>query len=282
MLGDMKKTIILFLLSLCTGAFFAQETDLKVQEPYDQVYFLNGDVLEAEIKKIDTDHIEYIFPKETFLNIVKKEEIENIVYKSGRVQHFNKRKEAPIILRRPIEKNKIAILPIPFIRQDDGFIESDQKARLAQAKVFNFLTEELGRIYPRTLQTPRETNSILKKTGVKLEDLDQLPIQEIQSYLGVEYIITGRIDYVTNVRQTKISSSSGKIQRRNDDDYRVNDQTVDTIDEDIGYDYTVYIDVYENEVNIYSKNRVPFFGFKNSWEDSFEYIMKRMPIFNRK
>ncbi len=185
----MRKVTILVFLLVSTLVF--------AQEKTDKVYFLNGDVLEVEIKKIDTDKIEYVFPNESFSNTASKSKIQKIQFKSGRVQNFNKVKEAPKSLKKAIVKNKIAVLPIPFIKQADGSLDTEQKARLAQSKVYNFLVKRLGNIHPRTLQTPRETNSLLRKAGIKVADLDQMSMAEIESYLGVEYVITGRIDYLS-------------------------------------------------------------------------------------
>ncbi len=268
----MRKVTILVFLLVSTLVF--------AQEKTDKVYFLNGDILEVEIKKIDTDKIEYVFPNESFSNTANKSEIEKIVFKSGRVQNFNKVKEAPKSLKKAIVKNKIAVLPIPFIKQADGSLDTEQKARLAQSKVYNFLVEHLGNIHPRTLQTPRETNSLLRKAGIKVADLDQMSMEEIQNYLGVEYVITGRIDYVRKVSETSESATAGKI-KTDDDDAVLIGGTIKNKSERFNYVYTVYIDLYQNNNNIYSKNREPFFEGKNSWEDSFEYILKRMPIYNR-
>ncbi len=268
----MKKATILLLLFVSAFVF--------AQEKTDKVYFLNGDVLEVEIKKIDTDKIEYVFPNESFSNTASKSKIQKIQFKSGRVQNFNEVKEAPKSLKKAIIKNKVAILPIPFIKQADGSVDSDQKARLAQSKVYNFLVEHLGNIHPRTLQTPRQTNALLRKAGVKISDLDQMSMDEIENFLGVEYVITGRIDYVTKTSQTSESASGGKINTDDDDIFAVGG-TVKHTSQNTRYNYTVYIDLYQKEDNIYSKNRQPFFDFKNSWQDSFEYMLKRMPIYNR-
>ncbi len=268
----MKKATILLLLFISAFVF--------AQEKTDKMYFLNGDILEVEIKKISTNEIEYVFPNESFSNTVSKNEVEKVQFKSGRIQNFNKIKEAPKSLKKAIVKNKIAVLPIPFIKQEDGSLDTEQKARLAQSKVYNFLTENLGKIHPRTLQTPRQTNTLLRKAGIKVADLDQMSMEEIQSFLGVEYVITGRIDYVTEVSQTSSSATGGKIDT-DDDDLTIVGGTVKTTSQDKNYKYTVYIDLYQNETNIYSKNREPFFEGKNSWQDSFEYILKRMPIYNR-
>ncbi|WP_103068249.1 hypothetical protein [Aquimarina sediminis] len=278
----MKKYIILLFVALVGYNSYSQEILINHQEnKYDKVFFLNGDVLDVLIRKISTDRVEYIFPNEDFLNTARKSELEKIRFKNGRIQNFNKAKENLIPLKRSIEKNKIAILPIPFIKQEDGSLDPSQKARLAQSKVFNFLTENLGNIYPRTLQTPRETNTILKAAGIKLQDLDQISIEEIENYLGVEYIITGRIDYVITHNQSTTTTTDGKINEKNEKEIKVNESTTDYTYEQIKYSYTVYIDLYEHDINIYSKNREPWFTYKNSWEDSFEFILKRMPIYNR-
>ncbi len=268
----MRKLIAVIAI-LWSVVAFAQTTT-------DKVYFLNGDVLEVEIKKIDTDKIEYVFPGESFSNTTNKSEIEKIQFKSGRVQNFNTPQEAPKSLKKAIVKNKVAVLPIPFIKQNDGSVDSDQKARLAQSKVYNFLMKKLGKIHPRTLQTPRQTNALLRKAGIKISDLDQMSMEEIESFLGVEYVITGRIDYATEVSKTSESASGGKIEVDDDDAFAVGG-TVKTTSQNTKYKYTVYIDLYQKEDNIYSKNREPFLDSKNSWEDSFEYILKRMPIYNR-
>ncbi len=268
----MKRIVILLFIFLSAVLYAQAQTD--------KVFFLNGDVLEVEIKKIDTDKIEYVFPNESFSNTASKSKIQKIQFKSGRVQNFNKVKEAPKSLKKAIVKNKIAILPIPFIKQADGSLDTEQKARLAQSKVYNFLVQHLGNIHPRTLQTPRQTNTLLRKAGIKIADLDQMSMDEIESFLGVEYVITGRIDYATEISKTSESVSGGKIDTDDDDIFGVGG-TVKTTSQDTKYKYTVYIDLYQNETNIYSKNREPFFEGKNSWEDSFEYILKRMPIYNK-
>ncbi len=263
------RRIAILLFVFLSAVFYAQAQT-------DKVYFLNGDVLEVEIKKIGADQVEYVFPNETFSNAVNKSELEKIQFKSGRVQNFNKKKEAPKSLKRAIVKNKVAVLPIPFVKQGSSGIDSEQKARLAQSKMYSFLTKNLGKIHPRTVQTPRETNSLLRQAGVKITDLDQMSISELESYLGVEYIITGRIEYNLKVSSTSVETGGAKVK-----DNKVSGATVNTSSQNTEYNYTVYIDLYQNADNIYSKNRQPFFKYESSWADSFEYIIKRMPIYNR-
>ena len=198
------------------------------------------------------------------------------------MQHFNEVKVPVKIAYKEIERNMIAVLPVAFVNQEDGAGTTDQKARLAQAKVINFLEEKLSNIRPRRVQSGRETNSLLKKAGIKVTDLDEITTEELQRILGVQYLLIGKVDYILQKKIVSNTYDYGKTKKdKNKDEKKYNDSSHSSEKEVTNYDYTVYIDLYDNDVNIYSVNREPFFNLKNSWQDSFEYLLKRMPLYRR-
>ncbi len=256
------KKFIFILFVLFSAIAYAQE-----EKKLDQIFFVNGDVLNVEIKKIGNNNVEYVLPETTFLNTINQHRILKIRFRDGQEQHFNKLQYAPKLSKREIVKNKIAILPISFIWAEDGSVDSPEKARIAQRKVYNYLKGRLDKIEPRILQTPQETNVLLRKSGIQLSDLNQIPIQDLQSCLGVEYILFGNVEYVT--------------QKYQETEFEIDERTSEgVISEKTAYHYTVFIDLYKNEKNIYSKTRRPLHQLKNSWLICFEYLLKRMPIYD--
>ncbi len=265
----MRKLI--FILFMLAGAIASGQN----KSNFDKIFFLNGDTLNVKIQKITDKEVDYLLPSTTFMNTVNKKRLNKIIFRDGQVQHFTAFTSPKKLIKREIEKNKIAILPIPFMWGEDGSLDTDEKAYFAQSRVYRYLQGKTKNISPLKLQTPRETNTLLKASGIEITKLNQIPIADLQNCLGVDYIIFSNIEYTFRKYLSSESEIKGKI---DGDDIKGTSEGVTT--EQTLFFYTVFIDVFHNEQNIYSRTRKPLLKHRNSWLLSVEYLLKRMPIYH--
>lgn len=80
-----KHVVILTALLLMT------RLTLSAQERMDSLFFRNGDIEVVTISKNSTDVIECYYPGEDMVSVVEKNQLNKIVFKSGRTEFCNKR-----------------------------------------------------------------------------------------------------------------------------------------------------------------------------------------------
>lgn len=175
----------------------------------------------------------------------------------------------------PLKNNTIAILPVPFVNTQT-LASSADVSKFAQNDIYQELITELSKIQPLTVQDIRTTNSLLKKAGISYENVNDYSIEELQSALSVDHIISVQVQFTTKTLETSNSYGNAKI-----DGKKVSGSESIYKEENLAYNYKIYFDIYKNDAKIYSKSREPFLNLKNSWIDALHYLLKRSSIYSK-
>jgi len=79
----MRKIFILVLVAFLPILAIAQSKP-------DTLFFLNGEMAIAAVSKTTTEEVEYQYPNESFVNVVKIKDLAEVHLGSGRIVHYNK------------------------------------------------------------------------------------------------------------------------------------------------------------------------------------------------
>lgn len=290
----MKRRILTLCLVLTTILSVIgqnNETDKIIKRDYT--------IIEAIVTKISEESIEYKYPDESLVNVLKTSKIARIEFANGRVQNFLNKPKAKAAEQQPeevaeqapqqnqdqgyqakkITPNTIAVLPIPFI-DSESMVSSQEMAKFAQNDVYNKLIQKSANIIPLRVQDLRVTNNLLRRAGIDHTNIDEILIEDLQSILGVDHIIAAKVSYVINKSKTSTSYGDTEVKAKGNK-VRESDYSSSSTYEEKSYDYTLYLDLYKNSTKIYTKTRHPFFDFKDSWMDSMTYLLKRCPIYSK-
>ncbi len=77
------KRLIIIVVGLILPIFASSQTKL------DTLFYVNGDIIVAAISRITTDEVEYIYPNEVLINVVKTSELREVHLGSGRVLKYS-------------------------------------------------------------------------------------------------------------------------------------------------------------------------------------------------
>lgn len=148
-------------------------------------------------------------------------------------------------------------------------------ARMAQGEIHKELINKLSNIYPLTVQDLRTTNSLLRKANIGVENLDDIEIEELQDILGVDNIISVKVQFTVKTQESAVTS----VGTTNTKKPAAIGSTVKT--ETAIYKYKIHFDLYKNGVQTYTKSREPVFNTQDAWLDGITYLLKRSPIYSK-
>jgi hypothetical protein len=288
----MKKiyVIVLFLFSI---GMIAQKAPM-----YDKIIKKDYTILEVTISAVSETEVDFSYPNETIINKLGLQNVAKIIYKSGREQIFDiKENSIPSLSTTedsesnkqikneateliPIKINTIAVLPIPFVNSET-LATSSEMAKFAQNDMYNKLIDKSANIFPLVVQDLRDTNSLLKKAGIDYSNIDEILIEDLQKILGVDHIVASKVSYVMTINQSNTNNGNTTINKKNENNVKVNDFSMSSSTQSKSFDYTVYFDIYKNGTKIFTESREPFFKSKDSWMDSMSYLLKRCPIYSK-
>lgn len=274
----MKNSLLIAIIALLVNTAFATGKNNT-----DKVLLVNGNVLNVTVSKVTTTQVEYKFVGETVQNVEDVNNIQSITFANGRVQEFSKLADNNVQVAyspKILMQNEVAVLPVTFINKETG-ISSDDNAKLAQDNIINFLNRNNAKISPLYLQEQRLTNSSLAEAGLPIHKLDEMSVRQLHDAVGAEYIIVSRVSFSTNRDFFSSSSTWGKTEqkgnRQKDKSFNIGSTT-----ENKNYFYEVKLEIYQNGKRIYQAIRHPLLNMENSWQDAYEYLLKRTPIYRRK
>jgi hypothetical protein len=178
-----------------------------------------------------------------------------------------------------IQENTIAVLPVPFVNSE-SLSSSEEMAKFAQNDIYSKLIAKSSNISPLTVQDLRTTNSLLRKAGIDYKNIDEIPIDELQTILGVDHIIAAKISYTEKENQSSQTYTAGEIKGQ---DNKVKDKSVSATNTQNNkyYYYHVYFDLYKNKTKIFTQSRKPILAVKDSWIDTMTYLLKKSPIYTK-
>lgn len=179
-------------------------------------------------------------------------------------------------------KGVYPVLPVSFFNTETHEF-SDERSKYAQNDLYNEISKYSNQY---ALQDVRETNNLLSLSGIDYNLLDIIPIETLQGILGVDNIVIGKVSYTVSKRQDVMTDSYSTVgtNKRRDKAYETGYSNT-SVQDDVMYDYKVYLDVYKNFQKIYSQTRVPlniFGAGKDKWIDAMKYLIKRSPLYTRK
>lgn len=281
----MKTLLPFFLLMLLTLTSFAQEKKL------DKIIKRDYQIIECTITRMSDQTVEYTLPNETMTISLDVSKIAKIDFGSGRSQTFETvpattttNPENPQLTNTgnqnaTIQENTIAVLPVPYVNSE-SLSSSEEMAKFAQNDIYSKLIAKSSNISPLTVQDLRTTNSLLHKAGIDYKNIDEIPIEELQTILGVDHIIAAKISYTEKENQSSQTYTAGEIKGQ---DNKVKDKSVSTTNTQNNkyYYYHVYFDLYKNKTKIFTQSRKPILAVKDSWIDTMTYLLKKSPIYTK-
>ncbi|MEM8848281.1 MAG: hypothetical protein AAGD17_14370, partial [Bacteroidota bacterium] len=129
----MKKVILLFVLSLSLVAF-AQQSSVN-----DILFTKSGEIIQGKVVKVTNSTISFSYPGESLVNEIGSDQLQKIVFSSGRTQNFAKTSSGnatPAVADKPTPNEEgITTTTIPkeeiYLGPGDDVIENNNNNRLA-------------------------------------------------------------------------------------------------------------------------------------------------------
>ena len=237
----------------------------------------------GKVISMDETDINFTYPKETIKYKVPKYKITKITYASGRVEFYNDPSELKD------HKNKVAILPFTFIKnQDDG---SNSMAKMIQQEAYTIFNAKRGDL---TFQDVMTTNRLLSNAGVNDTNAQNYAMNEICYILGVEYVIKGLVSIeATGVSSYSNTDTNVNVKTNNEKkpktfvetliDDSVTDATSSTYSSTTqNYSSTITMNIYNDKGdNIFSKDHQSFWQTEDAYKATLNYLAKRTPFYTK-
>lgn len=271
-----KILVLLFM-----GAFFS----VNAQNSTDQLFLNSGETIAVKIKKIEPKTITYVYIGEDLENVVEKEKVNKIIFKSGREQQFSNGSKATSAVRSasyeypPMNANQGAVLPFEFVF--DG-VSTPEEGFEAQ----EFYYENLMRKPERNTinyQDAEITTKRLRAAGItQANDMRNYDMTEIAKIVGAGILVTGKItvDY-RSTTSTNTGSTSTKLDTKKKRVKTYSSESTYSQDE---FDTKVLFKIYDKDgTKIVDVKRIPFMATtRNNYVTALNYLMKRTPYYQKK
>jgi len=266
---------------IITLLFIAVFGSLNAQQAADQIFMTNGETIAAKIQKISPETISYTYLGETLENIVEKEEVEKIIFKSGREQFFatkssNKRAD----FNYPTMNAQLgAVLPFEFVF--DG-APAPEEGFEAQEYYYNNLMRRPER-NTIAYQDAEITLKRLRAAGItEANDMRDYEMTEIAKIVGAGILVTGKI--TVDYRSTTSSNSGSTTTRVDTKKKRVKQYSSDYSTSTDEFDTKVLFRIYDKDgKKIVDVKRVPFLATtRDNYVTALNYLMKRTPYYQKK
>lgn len=288
---------ILFVMALAAFGFTSQ-TYAQEAEANDVVYMLNGEERAGKVTGVSGSAIKFKFAGEDLEYEIDREEVNQIVFASGRTQLINEM-AAPVAEAAPAitqgapasaaaaattsattstaaeRKGKMAVLPFEVVT-NDGSIDTEALGREIQTECIGQVTS-LGRRVE--VQSPMATNALLAKNGIT--DIQTVLPEELAAMLGVEFLVYGTFD-VTNKGTFTTGSDYTSVNQKNDKDKDKKKATAVSSGSSstrISYDTKVHMSIYNDTGDMmYTDTRTPFSGAPDNYKSSIKNLVKKSPF----
>jgi len=264
---------------LFTLIFFSS----NAQNASDQIFMANGDIIEVKVKKVDPETITFSYQGEDLENVVEKEEVTKVIFKSGREQLFNAADAAVSKINSdfeyPIMKtNEGAILPFEFVF--DGTSAPEEGIEAQEFYYANLMKRPERNTIP--YQDAELTLKRLREAGItQATDMRDFEMAEIAKIVGAGVLVTGKI--TVDYRSTTSSSSGSRTTRVNTKKKRVKTYSNDRSTSTDEFDTKVLFRIYDkNGEKIVDVKRVPFLATtRDNYISALNYLMKRTPYYSK-
>ena len=274
----MKYLVVAFstLLSTLTSSY-AQEAET------DQLFLVDGEQQSVIVKKVEPTTITYSFAGEELENVINKDEVAKIIFKSGREQIFTEAATTSISRSEDyeypaMEEDQGAILPFEFVF--DGALSPEEGIQ-AQEYYYSELMRkpERNTIGYQDIET---TRGRLRDAGiVKAEDLRAYDMGEVAKILGVGVLVTGKIVVKYNRTTTRTTESTTvKVDEKKKKGRAYSSEYNTSEDE---FTTRVTFKIYDKDGGVLmNQSRTPFMGTnRTSYILTLSYMMKRTPFYQK-
>lgn len=273
----MKHSKIILLL------FMGMVFSIHAQTESDQLFMSNGETFEVNVKKVEPNTITYVFSGEEMENIVKKDEVAKIIFKSGREQVFAERAVVKNLLSVDFEypsmkENEGAVLPFEFVF--DG-IQAPEEGIEAQEFYYDNLMRRPER-NTINYQDAETTRKRLRAVGIiEALDMRDYEMDEIAKIVGAGILITGKI--TVDYRSTTSTTSGSSTTRVDTKKKKVKTYSSDYNTSSDEYDTKVVFRIYDKNGNkVIDETRRPFMALtRDNYVTALNYLMKRTPYYQK-
>ena len=270
-----SKLLILFFIVMFYSA--------NAQNASDEIFMTNGETIAVKVLRIEPNTITYTYLGEDLENVVKKEAVHKITFKSGREQLFTqsstgRQSISPDFEYPTMKSNEGAILPFEFVF--DG-AEAPEEGFEAQEYYYHNLMRKPER-NTITYQDIDITLKRLRKAGItKANDLRNYEMTEIAKIVGAGVLVTGKI--TVDYRSTTSSSSGSSTTKVDTKKKKVKTYSSGSSRSMDEFDTKVLFVIYDKNGNkIVNVNRVPFLATtRNNYVTALNYLMKRTPYYQK-
>ncbi|MBS9463425.1 hypothetical protein KIM67_13490 [Flagellimonas sp. 389] len=213
----MKKLVLLFFLSISLVAF-AQQGGVN-----DILFTKSGEIIQGKVTKVTASSISFSYPGESLVNEISADQLQKIVFSSGRTQNFGNGaanaastaatvpENAPnqvenvrtlpkeeIYLGPNYEDNKLSVIPLSYYKNETYNKETS-------SKITKFVTDYLTRknqSSPINVQDMSTTIKMLVDGGVGFQQLSETTVDKLQSVLRSEYLVMIEVNEITDKPKT--------------------------------------------------------------------------------
>lgn len=291
-------------MALFSALFFLVNAYAQSPKP-DIITKQNGEEMKGKILEVSDAGVKFSYTGETVVYVIKKADIAKITFSSGRVETYNQSptQTTPVQPVQPVtpEKssansstiasrggdphNKVAVLPFTLLK--DGFYAADELNEKAQDECFSYLSKHAGTL---TILDPQTTNSFLRKSGMKKEDLKDYTRDELCRLLSVEYVVEGTI-MQNKATQTSTQSSSYSDKSKSTDNNKSGDNNKNssgysssTSYTQQNFDNTVILKIFNDKgESLYNEQRKALFSStsQDGYVSTLQYLLKRTPLYHK-
>lgn len=194
------KNLVLFLFVLSSSIALSQGNSKN-----DIIVTKNGELIQAKVVKVTSDRISFNYPGETVINEVAKDQLEKIVFSSGRTQTFGEgaatsnsgvtivtedpqNKPIPkeeISLFPSVTSNSVAVVPATFTK--NGSYSKELSSELS-----SFISGYLAQSTSGkgvTVQDMTQTIRNLVDNGIGYQELKNASTTSLRNALGTEFLV---------------------------------------------------------------------------------------------
>ncbi len=256
---------------------------LNAQNATDQLYLTNGETIAVNVKKVEPNTITYFYLGEDLENVVEKDDVIKIVFKSGREQKFSGALTSPAGTKNanyeypPMKVNQGAVLPFEFIFEGQP---SSEEGIEAQEYYYRTLQRKPER-NTITYQDPEITWKRLRKAGItEASQIKNYDMDEISKIVGVGTLVNSKI--VVSYRST-VSNSTGSSTVRVDKKKRVKGYSSEYSTSRDEFETMVYFKIYDKNGNkVMDEKRRPFMtAGRTDYILTLSYFLKRTPFYQK-
>ncbi|UII75758.1 hypothetical protein LV716_16070 [Flagellimonas sp. HMM57] len=213
----MKKLLLLFFLSISLVAF-TQQGGVN-----DILFTKSGEIIQGKVTKVTASSISFSYPGESLVNEISADQLQKIVFSSGRTQNFgngaaNAASTAATVPENPpnqienvrtlpkeeiylgpnYDDNKLSVIPLSYYKNETYNKETS-------SKITKFATDYLTRknqSSPINVQDMSTTIKMLVDGGVGFQQLSETTVDKLQSVLRSEYLVMIEVNEITDKPKT--------------------------------------------------------------------------------